>query len=77
MWEVRIVCEACGGKHDVHTTSGEIPRAFSFDCPDTNKLVEMRFRDPSMIVRPWADTKKSSPGSLTVVSAEIGGSFDI
>jgi hypothetical protein len=77
MWEVEVNCEQCEGRHIVHTTLEGQPRAFSFECPSTHELVDMRYRDPSLIARAWNEVSEASKGSVEAASAQVGGAFDI
>jgi len=73
MWETDVVCSACSGTHLV--CASIIPRAFSYECPQTGTRVELPFRDPTRTPRPWTEVSECSPQSITVDDVQTRGGF--
>ena len=53
------------------------PRAFGFECPETSTLVDMPFRDPSLLADPWSEVEGPSPQAVRAISAEEQGRFEV
>jgi hypothetical protein len=75
MWEATIICKSCD---KTHLVCAEIkPRAFGFECPETSTLVDMPFRDPSLLADPWSEVEGPSPQAVRAISAEEQGRFEV
>ena len=75
MWEMEVICDVC---HNTHLVCSKLnPRAFAFECPVRRERVDMRYRDPSRISRPWAEVGECSPEAIPVLSAEERGAFEL
>ena len=75
MWETEVICKECEKPHLV--CAEVIPRAFTFECPDTNQRVDMPFRDPSRIPDPWSEVSACSPRAITAIFTEEQGTFEM
>lgn len=76
MWQAEIRCEACGGTHVLWAQSEGIPRTFTFQCPTAERVVSLRYRDPSRMTEPWKRVTERRPGAIEVDSAESRGTFE-
>ena len=75
MWEAQITCSECEKTDLVHADLN--PRAFSFECPEKGRQVDMPFRDPSRLVLEWHEVERCSPSSIPASNTEARGKFEI
>ena len=75
MFEAEVNCDECRATH--HVCSKVMPRTFAFECPVKKTRVELPYRDPSKMVRPWAEVESCSPNAIRVLRAENRGTFEL
>ncbi len=76
MWRAEISCPACEGTHVVCSELDGQPRAFAFECPRDGERVSVRFRDPSVMIEPWARVATCPVESIPVLASEQRGALE-
>lgn len=76
MWEATIRCTSCEREHVVSCADEVIPRVFAYVCPRSTERVDVRYRDPSRMVRDWAKVDGSARGAIAVDGTQSRGAIE-